>query len=159
MPDRRDRGDGRNCIVVPREDKRTPTLCVDVICESKHGVMLIERLNPPFGWALPGGHVEVGETCYAAAIREVREETGCVVVPELLLGVYSDPQRDVRAHKVSVVYVARLVDESGAAAGSDARAAGWFPFYEYPSVIFDHDRMLQDWWRWKWGGVLPPVTR
>ncbi|MBW2257130.1 MAG: NUDIX hydrolase, partial [Deltaproteobacteria bacterium] len=49
---------------------RNPTPTVDIIIEVEGGVVLVERRNPPHGWALPGGFVEVGERVEEAAVRE-----------------------------------------------------------------------------------------
>ena len=46
-----------------------PVPTVDVIIEYAGGIVLISRKNPPFGWALPGGFVDYGETVEAAAVR------------------------------------------------------------------------------------------
>ena len=55
---------------------RNPTPTVDIIIETEGGVVLIERKNPPHGWALPGGFVDYGECYEDAARREAEEETG-----------------------------------------------------------------------------------
>ena len=68
---------------------RTPAIAVDaLIVDPTRGVVLIRRANPPFQgrWALPGGFVEIGETCEAACVREAREETGLEVEPVELVG-------------------------------------------------------------------------
>ena len=50
---------------------RNPVPTVDIIIEMKDGgVVLIERRNPPFGWAIPGGFVDYGESLEDAARRE-----------------------------------------------------------------------------------------
>ena len=82
----------------------TPLLAADVIIElldDPGKLVLIERRNPPHGWALPGGFVAVGESLERAAEREALEETGLVVRLKALLGLYSDPARDPRGHTVT----------------------------------------------------------
>ena len=109
------------------------------------GVVLVERLNEPYGWALPGGFVDYGEPAELAAIREAKEETGLTVELTGLLGVYSDPARDPRHHTLSVVYIAQAVDPDELAAGDDAKGVGVFPLGQWPSPIcFDHARILND---------------
>jgi len=60
-------------------------------------------------WALPGGTLEWGETFRTAIVRELREEAG-VEVRRLgdVVGVYSDPDRDLRFHAVTVVVTAEV---------------------------------------------------
>jgi 8-oxo-dGTP diphosphatase len=123
---------------------RNPVPTVDIIIEYEdQGLVLIERLKPPYGWALPGGFVEYGETLEEAARREAQEETGLDVK---LLGqfhAYSDPERDPRQHTITTVFVARGHGHPQAA--SDAKSLAIFPPGQLPSPLaFDHDRILQD---------------
>lgn len=125
----------------------TPLLAVDIIVElpinHQIGIVLIERKNPPLGWALPGGFVVVGETVEAAAIREAKEETCLNITLLELLGVYSDPHRDPRGHTVSIVYITK--GEGIAKAEDDAKNIGIFELDKIPDKLaFDHKKIISD---------------
>lgn len=137
----------------------TPPLAADVIIEltDRPGrpIVLIERRNPPPGWAIPGGFVDVGEAVEAAAVREAREETSLDVRLTALLGVYSDPGRDPRGHTVSVVYVGEAEGEPRAQ--DDARALDVFsPDRPPANLAFDHLRILADYRAFRATGRVPP---
>ncbi|WP_173087172.1 NUDIX domain-containing protein [Fundidesulfovibrio magnetotacticus] len=125
---------------------RNPTPTVDIIIHCPGGkVVLIERLNEPHGWALPGGFVDYGESVERAAVREAREETGLDVELTGLLGVYSDPRRDPRQHTLSVVFTALPEDMARLGAGDDAKRAAVFGLDALPAPLcFDHALILED---------------
>ncbi|GAB6036278.1 NUDIX hydrolase [Fundidesulfovibrio butyratiphilus] len=125
---------------------RNPTPTVDIVIHAPgRGVVLVSRVNPPLGWALPGGFVDEGETVEQCAIREAREETGLDVELTGLLGVYSDPARDPRMHTLSVVFTAQAVDPSRLKAGDDAAQAAFYPLDALPHPLcFDHAKILDD---------------
>jgi 8-oxo-dGTP diphosphatase len=75
---------------------KNPIPTVDIIIEAEKGVVLIERANPPYGWALPGGYVDYGESLEEAACREALEETGLKIELLRQFYTYSDPSRDAR---------------------------------------------------------------
>lgn len=129
----------------------TPAVTVDVVIElvDRPGrpIVLIERQHPPPGWALPGGFVDVGETVEAAAVREMREETGLDVELGPLLGVYSDPTRDPRGHTVGIVFVGTARGEPQAA--DDAKAVAVVDARSPPPLAFDHARIVADYVAWR----------
>ncbi len=123
--------------------KYGPFLTVDGIIDYQGGIVLIERLNPPSGWAIPGGFVEYGESVEDCAIREVKEETNLDFKDIKQFKVYSKPGRDSRFHTVSVVFAGKGEGELKAA--SDAKSAKVFKFDELPSdIAFDHRQILKE---------------
>jgi 8-oxo-dGTP diphosphatase len=125
--------------------QRNPYPTVDiVIYHADRGIVLVKRRFEPLGWALPGGFVEYGEMAEQAAIREAREETGLDVRLKKLLGVYSDPGRDLRQHTISTVYYATAVNPDNIQGGDDAGEAHFFKFSELPALVFDHERIVED---------------
>ena len=123
---------------------RDPLPTVDIIIEmGDGGIVLIQRKNYPFGWALPGGYVDYGETVERAAVREAGEETSLAVELVRQFHVYSDPARDDRHHTLSVVFIAKATGEPKAA--DDAAGIGVFTRDNLPSPLcFDHAIILKD---------------
>jgi len=128
---------------------KTPYIAADGIVEIYiedlfQGIVLIERLNPPYGTALPGGFMDIGETIEAALKREMLEEIGVKVKIEQLLGLYSDPARDHRFHTLSAVYIARA-DEMPHA-GDDAKSCKVVSLeaLKDETFVFDHAQIIQD---------------
>jgi 8-oxo-dGTP diphosphatase len=125
---------------------RNPLPAVDIIIETAGGIVLIERKNEPYGWALPGGFVDYGETLEQAAAREAQEETSLSVTGLRLLGCYSDPERDPRRHIISTVFVAQ--GDGTPHAGDDAASLEIFPLSALPEPLcFDHRKILADYER------------
>jgi len=132
---------------------RNPFPTVDVIIELPEGIVLIERKNEPFGWAIPGGFVDYGESLESAAKRESLEETSLTVGDLRLLGCYSDPARDARSHNISTVYVAN--GDGTPKAGDDAAGLAVFPIDALPQPLcFDHARILSDYVKRKRQGTI-----
>ena len=122
---------------------RNPFPTVDIIIELDEGIVLIKRKNPPYGWALPGGFVDYGESLETSAVREAKEETSLDVSLVAQLGAYSDPNRDPRMHTITVVFIAKAQGEPKAA--DDASEVGVFQQDTLPgNLAFDHDRILRD---------------
>lgn len=126
-----------------------PIPTVDIIIEFNGGVVLIERKNPPYGWAIPGGYVEYGETVETTAVREAKEETGLELEDLRQFHVYSEPRRDPRHHTISIVFIAR--GKGKLRASSDAQAVKVFTQDSLPAKLaFDHAMILRDYFLGKY---------
>ncbi len=128
---------------------KTPFLTVDGIVEIYEGkkfkgLVLIERKNPPYGLAIPGGFVEYGEIPENAILREIEEETGLRAKIKGFLNFYGSPERDPRIHTVSLVFI--LETKELPEVGSDAKKTFVFKQEEIPfeKLVFDHSKILRD---------------
>ena len=128
---------------------QNPVPTVDIIIEIEtKGIILIRRKNPPYGWAIPGGFVDYGETLEEAALREAKEETDLDVKLIKQFHTYSDPNRDQRHHSISTVYIAKA--EGTPQARDDAADIGIFNEPGLPDEIaFDHRSILRDYFKSK----------
>lgn len=137
------------------EKYSNPLLTVDIIVELADGtIVLIERKNPPSGWALPGGFVDYGEAIEHAAMREAKEEISLDVNLTEQFYTYSDPTRDPRHHTVSTVFIATA--EGVPEAADDAKTVRRFHENNLPAPLaFDHARILRDYFRFKKTGARP----
>lgn len=129
------------------EKRRNPYPTVDIIVEKNDGVVLIRRKNPPYGWALPGGFIEYGESAEEAAVREAKEETNLEIDLKELFHVYSAPDRDPRFHTISIVFIAK--GSGKLKAGDDAGDARVFYEGNLPeNIAFDHRKILNHYFRY-----------
>src|ERR1022692_3874724 len=105
-----------------REFPEVPLVGVGAIIIEDSRVLLVKRAHPPLQsqWSIPGGVLEVGELVREAAIREAREETGLIVEPGDLLGVYD---RILRNAEKRVQYHYVLIDFLCRPAGGELQAA------------------------------------
>lgn len=123
---------------------KNPIPTVDIIIELEDkGIILIKRKNPPYGWAIPGGFVDYGESLEETAIREAKEETSLDVKLIKQLHTYSDPKRDPRHHTITTVYIAKATGIPKAC--DDALEIGIFTQENLPqNLAFDHEKILKD---------------
>ena len=132
---------------------KNPSPTVDIIIEinnkeGRQGIVLIKRKNPPYGWALPGGFVDYGESLEQAAVREAKEETSLDIQLQCQMHTYSDPKRDPRKHTISTVFIAQA--KGNPVAQDDAREIKIFckDELDFP-LAFDHEKILSDYFEKK----------
>jgi len=133
-----------------KQTYRNPLVTVDIIIEVNDKIVLIQRVNPPHGWALPGGFVDYGESLESSAIREAKEETSLDVTLKEQFHTYSDPDRDPRHHTVTTVFIGKGAGTPKAA--DDAKRLGVFTERDLPKpIVFDHRKIIDDYFRYKQG--------
>jgi 8-oxo-dGTP diphosphatase len=129
---------------VKREFPEFPLVGVGSIIIEDDRVLLVKRAHPPIQgqWSIPGGVLEVGELVREAAVREAREETGLIVEPGDLLGVYDrvlrNDEKRVQYHYVLIDFLCRRVGGELLAA-SDAAEVRWFTREELPAQKLAED--------------------
>jgi ADP-ribose pyrophosphatase YjhB (NUDIX family) len=127
-----------------REFPETPLVGVGAIIIENSRVLLVKRAHPPLQaqWSIPGGVLEVGELVREAAIREAREETGLIVEPGDLLGVYDrvlrNAEQRVQYHYVLIDFLCRRTGGQLQAA-DDAAEVRWFTREELPPLNLAED--------------------
>jgi 8-oxo-dGTP diphosphatase len=134
---------------------KNPIPTTDVIIEytqnSIEGLVLIERKNPPYGLAIPGGFHEFGLSAGLNAVKEAAEETGLEVIIEdenHPFCIRSSPDRDPRGHMITTVYVAR--GRGAIQPGSDAKTAAHYPIDRVIALVltsgfvFDHGSIIKE---------------
>ncbi len=131
---------------------RNPFPTVDIIIQYRGKIVLIKRKNPPYGWAIPGGFVEYGESLEEAAVREAREETSLEIRLVEQFRSYSRPDRDPRHHTITTVFIA---DGWGTPkADDDAKEIGLFTEEDLPDeIVFDHREILMDYFNYVKRGI------
>lgn len=127
-----------------REFPEFPLVGVGAIIIRDDRVLLVKRAHPPIQgqWSIPGGVLEVGELVREAAVREAREETGLIVEPADLLGVYDrilrNEEQRVQYHYVLIDFLCRPVGGELRAA-SDAAEVRWFTREELRALQLAED--------------------
>ena len=130
---------------------RGPFVAVDAIIDIDGGIVIIERSNPPFGWALPGGFVDNYESLEDAVRREIREETRLELSDLRQFHAYSNPGRDPRFHTIGIVFTAK--GKGTPKAGDDAANLKVIKLTDIDKIpfAFDHKQILEDYIAYKKG--------
>jgi 8-oxo-dGTP diphosphatase len=123
---------------------KSPFLTVDAIIEIDGGIVIIKRSNPPFGWALPGGFVDYGESLEQAVIREAKEETNLDITDIRQFHAYSDPERDPRFHTVGTVFIAQASGKPRAGDDAAGLEVVKLDHLEAREFAFDHKKIIRD---------------
>ncbi len=122
-----------------------------VIFDEFGQVLLVKREDNEL-WGLPSGHVEAGETVAEAIIRELREETGLIIVVQKLIGVYSDPVSQVFAypsgkttHFITLCFLCNITGGRLKVDQQEIGDAGFFDPGQLPAdLITMHPQWLSD---------------
>ena len=143
--------------MTPRNPSPTVDIIIELIDQPHRPIVLIERKNPPPGWALPGGFIDYGESVETAARREAKEEVSLDVELVEQFQVYSAPDRDPRQHTLSIVMIATAKGTPQAA--DDASHLEVFQSWQIPAnLCFDHGQILQDYWRYRFYNIRPHLS-
>lgn len=128
-----------------------PFPTVDAIIELDDSIVIIQRSNPPFGFALPGGFVDYGESLEDAIRREAKEETGLELSDLKQFHTYSEASRDPRFHTIGTVFIAK--GKGNPRAGDDAAGIKIIKLNEVQNLefAFDHKKIIQDYINYKRG--------
>lgn len=125
----------------------TADVALFIVRKKRLEALLIRRKHKPCAgmWAMPGGFVEMNESLDAAALRELKEETGLDGIYIEQLRAYGDPDRDPRARVITIAYLGLAAFERiKPRSGDDAAEVKWHSAYAPPKLAFDHERILED---------------
>lgn len=129
---------------------RHPVCGVAIVPILEDGQIVLVRRRDDNSWGLPGGVVDWGEDISTTLYRELKEETGLQVVQiGRLVGVYSSPKRDPRAHSICVTIEATVKGKFCIEDTHEISEVRAFPPPQIPygKLTHDHDRQLGDYWK------------
>jgi 8-oxo-dGTP diphosphatase len=129
---------------------RHPILGVTIVPILEDGRLVMVRRKDDCSWGLPGGVVDWGEDILTTLHRELQEETGLQAIRVgRLVGVYSSPRRDPRAHSICVTIEAIVGGEFRIEDNDEISEVKAFSRQQVPygQLTHDHDRQLADYWK------------
>lgn len=141
--------------LAPYQRHEGPFLAADCIIyfPDEEEIVVIDRKYEPYGYAIPGGHADYGETLEDAALREAMEEVGMTINDALAIwhvGHYDAVDRDPRKHVVSHVYAVVARPEFSPVAADDAKSFKRISIHDAEAInklAFDHKQILADFTR------------
>ncbi len=107
-----------------------------VVFNAADEILLIQR--PEGGWLFPTGWADIGYAPAQVAAKEVREETGMLVTPQKVIGIYDSAQwrNDLNPHFYSIVFYCRLDGGTLTPHPVETRGAGFFARAALPTPLF-----------------------
>lgn len=114
---------------------------VAAILQRDSGAILMGRRKGSHGagtWSFPGGHLEIGESIYECASRELLEETGLIITPERFRKITftNDVFENEGKHYITL-YVGTIVsDFLNAEVREPTKCDGWLWHTQAPSPLF-----------------------
>ena len=122
-----------------------PTVTAIILDDSGH--VLLHRRTEDSHWAIPGGILEPGEEPAEAVIREVREETGLIIAPERITGIYGGPENmgtypnGDQFAMVNITFACKVIGGELDATGEETSQLSYFPPEALPSSLFEKHRV------------------
>jgi 8-oxo-dGTP pyrophosphatase MutT (NUDIX family) len=117
---------------------------VAAVIHDSSGRLLLQEKTSGEGWSLPAGAIEPGESPEQAVVREVLEETGLVVTPKEILGVFGGrdfryvyPNGDAVEYTV-VLYRCAVTGASGTTLDPETKALQYFARAEMPRLALPY---------------------
>jgi 8-oxo-dGTP diphosphatase len=117
-----------------------------VVMQGNDRVLLMQSKDDG-EWYLPGGSTDPGEQPADAIVREVEEETGLIVEPKRIIGVYADPQSRYAngdaVWYVSTIFACDVVGGAARVNDDEAMDVRFFPLASLPAMYPPHRSRIE----------------